>query len=215
MHVLFAMGVFVLSHILIARTAIKPMVIARFGERTYLSAYSILSIGLLGWVIVALIDAERIVLWPPPEWAYTSAVCATFVAFLLVGIGSLVPNPLSVALRKNGFNPENPGVIGWIRHPMIWGLTLWGLAHIPANGDFPSIVLFAGSALFGLIGTFTVEKRKKRQLGQEEWRRLTVGRGHIDRASVFAVALGVGLWVFFLILHPYLFGVDPLAVLLG
>ncbi|MEM8838146.1 MAG: NnrU family protein [Pseudomonadota bacterium] len=215
MNVIIAMVVFVVSHVLIARTAIKPMIIARFGERTYLAAYSVLSIALLVWVIVALIEAERIALWTPPDWAYTFAFFATFLAFLLIGIGSLVPNPLSVALKSQGFDPDNPGIIGWIRHPMIWGLTLWGLAHIPANGDFPSIVLFAGSALFGLIGTVTVEKRKKRLLGEDEWQRLIAGRGHVDRTSVLGVALGIGLWVAFLLLHPYLFGVNPLAVLLG
>ena len=125
------------------------------------------------------------------------------------------PIPLSVAFRKAGFDPDRPGTIGWVRHPLIWGLTLWGLAHIPANGDWPSLVLFAGSAAFGALGVFAVERRLKRRLGDGEWRRLTAGRGHVDRSSLMGAARGLGLWLLLLALHPVLFNADPLAALLA
>ena len=213
MNVVFAMAVFVLSHIAIARTAIKPKMIARFGEQAYLAAYAALSLMLFVWVIAALLSAERTLLWPTPGWAYGFAALVSSVAFMLMGIGALTPNPLSVSFRKSGFDPDRPGAIGWVRHPLIWGLTLWGLAHLPANGDWPSLVLFAGSFLFGAIGAFAVERRMKRRLGDAEWQRLTAGRGHPDRASLLGAALGLLLWLVFLVLHPALFGADPLAVL--
>ncbi len=215
MNVLVAMAVFVLSHVVIARTRLKPALIDRFGERAYLAGYSALSLVLLGWVIGAVLAAERIFLWAPPEWGYGFAGIISLTGFILIGIGALAVNPLSVAFRKAGFDPDRPGVIGWVRHPLIWGLTLWGLAHIPANGDWPSLVLFAGSAAFGAIGVFAIERRLKRRLGQDEWRRLTAGRGHIDRSSLMGAALGLGLWLVFLALHPILFGADPLAGLLA
>ena len=215
MGVLLAMAVFVLSHVVIVRTGVKPALIARFGERAYLAFYSVLSLGLLAWVIWSVLAAERIVIWATPDWAYGFAIVLSAVAFALIGLGALAPNPLSASFRKTGFDPDRPGMIGWLRHPLVWGLTLWGLAHVPANGDWPSLVLFAGSVAFGVIGVFALERRHKRRLGDDAWRRLTAGRGHLDRRSLLGVAFGLALWLALLALHPFLFGADPLAALMA
>ncbi len=209
MEVAIAMAVFLLSHVAIARTRIRPVLIERLGRRGYLTAYSILSVALLAWVIVALLESPRVWLWPTPSWAYPFALVVSAVAFVLIGIGAVVRNPLSVAFRTEGFDPERPGIVGWIRHPLIWGLGLWGFAHIPANGDWPSLLLFAGSALFALLGTRAVDRRKKRQLGVLEWSRLTSGAGTLDRPALLGAGLGLALWAVALALHPVLFGVDP------
>ena len=215
MDVLVAMGVFVLSHIVIARTGVKPVLIARFGERAYLAFYSVLSLALLSWVVWSVVTAERIHLWAPPGWAYGFAVVVSVAGFVLMGVGAVVPNPLSVSFRKTGFDPLRPSAIGWVRHPLIWGLTLWALAHIPANGNWPGLVLFAGSTAFGMIGIVVVERRLKRQHNRDQWHRLTRGRGHFDSKSLWGTALGLALWAALLALHPILFGADPLAVLMA
>lgn len=205
------MGIFIASHVVIARTSVKPRLIALFGERAYLVSYSVLSIALLAWVIGAVIAAERMHLWPTPVWSYGFAIVVTAAAFILIGIGAVTPNPLSVSFRKSGFDPERPGAIGWIRHPLIWGLSLWALAHVPANGDWPSLILFAGSAVFGAAGIFALDRRSKRRLGRDEWQRLSGGRGHLDRNMLLGSALGLVLWIALLAAHPALFYADPLA----
>ena len=212
MEVAIAMGAFLLSHVAIARTGIKPFLVARLGTRGYLAAYSVLSVVLLAWIIAALLQSPRLWLWPPPAWAYPFALVVSAAAFALIGIGAVVRNPLSVAFRAQGFDPERPGIVGWIRHPLIWGLGLWGLAHVPANGDWPSLLFFAGSALFALTGVRTLDRRMQRRLGEAEWRRLASGPGSLDGATLLGAALGLALWVLLLLLHPLLFGVDPLAI---
>ncbi len=209
MEVAIAMAVFLLSHVAIARTRIRPVLIERLGRRGYLTAYSILSVALLAWVIVALLESPRVWLWPTPGWAYPFALVVSAAAFALIGIGAVVRNPLSVAFRSKGFDPERPGIVGWIRHPLIWGLGLWGFAHVPANGDWPSLLLFAGSALFALIGARAVDRRKKRHFGVLEWGRLTAGAGSLDPTALLGGGLGLALWAVALVLHPALFGVDP------
>lgn len=212
MNVLLAMSAFLLSHVVIVRTGIKPALVDRYGKRTYLLFYSTLSLALLAWVIYALISAPRSVFWATPRWAYDFAFAVSAVAFVLIGIGAVAPNPLSAAFRKNGFDPDRPGAIGWVRHPLILGLALWGAAHVPGNGDWPSLVLFLGSAAFGALGVFTVNRRLERRAGRDEWQRLTRGRGHVDRNAIVGTVVGLALWVTFLLLHPSLFGADPLAV---
>jgi len=209
------MAVFVLTHVIIGRTGIKPSLVTRFGSQTYLTLYSTLSLLLLAWVIYAVLTAERVVLWDTPAWSYGFAVLVSAAAFVLIGIGAFSPNPLSVAFRKTGFDPDRPGVVGWVRHPLILGLALWGVAHVPGNGDWPSLVLFGGSMLFGALGVFAVERRMKRRLGMREWLRLARSRGNIDRWMILGTAGGLVLWATSLLLHPVLFGVDPLSLVLG
>ncbi len=215
MEAVLAMGVFVAAHVAVARTAIKPSLISRVGERGYLAVYSALSLLLLAWVIVAVLRADRTVLWAPPGGAYAFAAVASLIGFVLLGAGAASPNPLSVTFRKTGFDAARPGVIGWVRHPIIWGLSLWGLAHTPANGEWPTLVLFAGSAAFGIVGVRGVERRAKRRLGDAEWARLAAGKGGIDRNAIAGAALGLTAWIGLLHLHPFLFGADPLRVLRG
>ncbi len=210
MEVVLAMGVFVFCHVALSRSRVKPYLIKRLGRRGYLTAYSVLSLGLLAWVIAALVNSPRVWLWTPPDWGYWFAFIVSAVAFALIGIGATVPNPLSVSFRSDGFDLERPGVIGWIRHPLIWGLGLWGAAHVPANGDWPSLIVFAGSVAFAVIGVPAVERRLKNRLGADEWRRLSAGPGHLDRAALAGIAFGLALWAAMLWLHPVLFGVDPL-----
>ncbi len=215
MIVALAMGAFVLSHVVIARSGLKAWLLRRFGQSAYLLGYSLLSVLLLSSVIAALRASERITLWTAPVWSFPFAALATLAGFILLMIGSLTPNPLSVSFLKTGYVPQRPGFVGWVRHPIIWGLSLWGLAHIPANGDWPSLVLFAGSAGFGLLGVWAVERRLKRSLGAKDWQRLQPGAGHMDRRAWIGLVSGIALWLILLAVHPHLFGADPLAVLLA
>ena len=214
MSVVISMTIFVLSHIVLARTRLRAALVTRIGERAYLILYSGLSIILIGWVIWTVLEADRFVLWEAPLWSYGFAAVVTFVSFVLLGVGALSSNPLSVSFRKEGFDPNHPGLVGWVRHPIILGLALWGLAHIPANGDWPSLVLFAGTAGFGALGIIAVEKRIRHRLGEEEWNRLTSERGHIDRNVIWGAVIGIIVWIGFLTHHHILFAADPLAILL-
>ncbi|MEO1028398.1 MAG: NnrU family protein [Pseudomonadota bacterium] len=212
--VLIAMAMFVLSHMLIARTGLKPWLTRKLGASGYLLAYSALSIGLMAWVIVALINAERFVLWSPPEWGHGFAALTSLIAFILMGSGGASPNIFSVSFRKSAFSYDRPGLIGWIRHPFIWGLTLWGLAHLPANGNWPGILLFGGSAVFGAIGVIALERRAKGRLGPA-WQEAISSPGHITRNGLIGALIGASIWLFVLALHPVLFGVDPWSVLVA
>ncbi|MEM7542473.1 MAG: NnrU family protein [Pseudomonadota bacterium] len=213
MEVVVSMVVFVASHVGLAHSPLKAAAIRRFGRVTYLALYSSLSIILLAWVIKSLIQSERTPLWPAPQWSYLFAAVVSCAGFALMGAGAATANPLSVSFRKSTFDAKTPGIVGWTRHPLIWGLTLWGAAHVPANGDWPSVVLFAGAAGFGVLGVTLVERRNKRRFSAAQWDYLTSGRGHLNRDAAIGVIFGLITWSAFLTLHPILFGADPLAIL--
>jgi uncharacterized membrane protein len=215
METLLALLAFVGSHVLVARTGLKGAIEARIGRAGYLFAYSALSLALLGWIVVALLRAERKSLWATPEWAHAFALVATALAFALLGAGAVTPNPLSAAFVRAPYDPARPGLVGWTRHPIIWGFGLWGAAHAPANGEWPALALFAGSALFAVVGAAAVTRRLRRSMDAESWRRLQPGPGHPTARAALGAAAGLGAWAAFLWLHPHLFGVDPLAAALA
>ncbi|MDQ2094702.1 NnrU family protein [Rhodalgimonas zhirmunskyi] len=39
----------------------------------------------------------------------------------------------------------------YIRHPMLWGVVLWSVAHLLVNGDTPSFVLFGGLLIWSFL----------------------------------------------------------------
>lgn len=211
------MAAFVFVHILMARPAVKVRCVEVVGRPAYLVIYSAVSVALLSWVVVALSQAPRTTLWVTPAWAYPFAIVTSFGAFCSIGVGATTPAPCSVNLRpQEGYDPDRPGVVGWLRHPLLWGLSAWGFAHVPANGDWPSLVLFLGAGVFGILGAGAVERRRRRQLGRAAWARLSPGRGHLDGRAVAGILLGSVLWLAMLLWgHQAAFAVDPLITLRG
>jgi len=132
--------------------------------------------------------------------------------WLLTG-GLASPNPLSVSLSRARFDPRYPGIVGLVRHPVMWGFALWALVHTVANGDLVSLILFGGFLVFSLAGMKLLDRRRKRQLGAE-WERLQHGgRGWTVSQLLITFGGGTLLYVVLLALHPVLIGPDPGALI--
>ena len=212
MEVIIAMKVFVLSHMIVARTKIKPFLIRKIGKTGYTVFYSLLSFVLLGWVIYEVLVSDRILLWATPIWAYYFAALFSLLGFILIGIGFTTHNVLSAAFRKST-EKNHSSFSSIIRHPIILGASLWGIAHIPANGDVQSLFLFGGSAAFGLIGMWLVDKRKQKEMGMDKWQEIATRKGAIDKDTIIGAIAGIISWAAIaLFLHAPLFKADPLIL---
>lgn len=208
-----AMAVFLGSHALTARPALKAPLAARLGRGGFTLAYSALSLVLLGWVIVAAGRAPFVALWTPAPWQGWAALGMMLAASILVAQALAGVNPLSFGSRAAPFDPERPGVAGLSRHPLLLGLALWALAHGLANGDLAHLLLFAPMGLFALAGMAAIDARKRRQM--PDWTDLArnaplIGwpRGGLPLWPTLA---GVALWGAMILLHPLVIGPDPLA----
>lgn len=216
---------FLLSHVLPVRQAPRQWLAAKLGERGFLDAYSVVSIGLLAWLVVAAGRAPYVVLWEAAEWQRWVPNLAMPVACLLIGFGAGAPNPLSFGGRRAGFEPKHPGITGVSRHPLLLAITLWAAAHAVANGDLAHGLLFGTFTVFALLGMVAIDRRKRRQMGEETWRRLASStslwplaalvngrwrpRGLVDP---WRLALSLLLWMVLLALHAPLIGVAPLPI---
>jgi uncharacterized membrane protein len=209
---LAALLLFLAAHSIPARPAIRGRFVAALGERTYLILYSILSIALLAWLISAAVRAPVVPFWPTEIWSYHLALAVMLPACWLLTGGLASPNPLSVSLSRAQFDPRHPGIVGLVRHPVMWGFALWAFVHAIANGDLVSLVMFGGFLVFSLAGMKLLDRRRKRQLGAA-WESLQQeDRGWTGRQLLIAFGGGTLLYAILLFLHPILIGPDPAAL---
>ncbi|MER2269714.1 NnrU family protein [Methylobacterium oxalidis] len=218
-----ALTVFLAAHSVPAAPRVRDRMVSAMGLRLYLFTYSLLSIALLAWLVVATRRADTIVLWHPAAWQwYVALVLMPFALFFGVS-GLLTPNPLSISLRGG----EEPGpAVAVTRHPLLWGFLLWAAAHIPANGDLATVVLFGSMSAFAGLGFHLLDAKARGRLGQERWRELSrtypnipfvallAGRVRIStwKPLVFAAAASLALYAWILLQgHALLVGSDPLA----
>jgi uncharacterized membrane protein len=99
------------------------------------------------------------------------------------------------------------------RHPIMWGIMLWAIAHILARGDLKSLVFFGGFLMLAAVGTLAMDWRKK---ANPDWPRfagvtshvpfvaIAQGRNRIDWRELGWLRPALGLAAFFLVLlfHP-------------
>ena len=219
-----ALALFLLSHAIPARPGLRQRLVGTLGERPYQLLYSLLSLVLLAWLISAATRAPYVPLWDLTIEQYWVPVVLMLPAFILFAGGAIAPNPLSISFSRRPFDPERAGIVAVTRHPVLWGFALWAFAHVVPNGDLVSLIMFGGFGLFALAGMALIDRRKKRQLG-DEWEALARRTSLIPfapppgerlpldwRGLAVALAVGLLLYVALLHLHPILFGPDPRAV---
>lgn len=209
-----AFAAFFSTHVLFVRPAVKRPVVAAIGPRGFTLAYSAVSVAVLSGIVVAAIRAPVVVLWSDTTLARHTALALMLVASVLFTLAIGRPNPLSFGgAHDERFDPARPGLIGWIRHPLLWVLFIWSLAHILANGTLSYVIMFGAFALFALAGVKVIDRRKRRLLGAGEWARLAAGPRRLSptRDGLVRLVAGVALYALLLWLHGPVIGVDPLG----
>ena len=181
------LAVFIGAHVFITFRDARAAAIARMGEGPYKGLFSLVAlIGILligygfglyratGWVDV----------WYPPAWMRHVTVALTWPAIVLV-VAAYVPGEIKRRLK----------------HPFLVGVKLWALAHLLANGDLGSIVLFGSILAWAVYDRITLKRRSDPGAPP-----IPIG-GYGNDVVAFTVGtlvyLAFGLWF-----HPWVIGVD-------
>lgn len=119
---------FFAAHIFTTKRKARAEAIARLGEGTYKILYSVVSLAglaLIVWGFGHYRATGMIPVWEPP------------VAFKHITLALMLPAViLVVASYLRG------RIYATLKHPMLAGIKLWAAAHLLANGDLGSIILF-------------------------------------------------------------------------
>ncbi|SIT02207.1 Uncharacterized membrane protein [Roseivivax lentus] len=214
-----AFATFFLSHALPVRPAVKRWLQARLGATGFTVLYSLVSLAALSWVIAAAGRAPVVPLWSRAPWQTHVVLALMLPVCLILALAIAGPNPFSFGGAHNArFDPARPGIVRVSRHPLLLALALWAAAHLVPNGDLAHVILFATFAGFAALGGRLIDRRKAWEMGPD-WQRMRARVAQapmvprpLSRGSAAArLALGVALYATLLWLHPWLFGVDPLA----
>jgi uncharacterized membrane protein len=224
---LWAAAAFFLGiHLLVAGSSARTKIVGVLGERAWLASFSVLSIAGISWLAYSFNEAvagPNHLYWAAPGWAYHLSPVVILVATLFAVIGVTTPNPTAVGAEALAGKPETvKGILRITRHPFLWGATIWALWHIFVNGDKASIVFFGTFALLAMLGTFSIDEKKRKRLG-DAWTGFAAKTSNLPFAAIFAgrnqLKTGeLGWWRILLALvifgglfygHLWLFGVSP------
>lgn len=122
-----AFAAFLGSHVIPAMPRLRGALIGALGRRGYVIGYSLLSVVLLYWLIVAAGRAPVVPLWDHALWQRW-----------LVNIAM----PLAVLAAVLA-----PGLSG-----LMGAFALWAGAHLVANGDLAHVLFFGLLLAYALIG---------------------------------------------------------------
>ena len=157
------------SHFLPACGELREGLIRRWGRRGYFAGYGLVSLLLLGWMIVAAGHAPYVELWPPQPWTRWVPVLVMPLAVFLAVAGIGIGYPFTLGGRRDAaFDPAHPGFAALTRHPLLWALTLWSVAHLAPNGDLAHILLFGGFAIISAAAVPVFDRRAVKALSRAE-----------------------------------------------
>lgn len=182
--------VFLGIHALPMQPALRDGLIERFGAGTYKAAFSVIS--LVGFILIVIgygklqvLAGKNPQIWVPPTWT-------THIALLLMLI--------SMVLLVASHVPSNIKRI--VRHPMLAAVKVWAFAHLLANGDLASMILFGSFLAYAVVDRISVKKRETSAPAT------AAGGGFVG--DIVVVVGGLALYaVFAFFLHERLIGVAP------
>ncbi|MCB1503896.1 MAG: NnrU family protein [Hyphomicrobiaceae bacterium] len=134
-------------HLIPTSPEMRKGLVDRFGEGPYRIAFSIgsfiaLIVIVLGYHKLQVMTGKNPVLWEPP------------LALRHVTLGLMLP---AMWLLVAAYVPSKLRTM--VKHPMLAAVKVWALAHLLANGDMGSIILFGSFLIWAVYDRISVKKR--------------------------------------------------------
>lgn len=219
---------FAVLHLLVAGTKLRDRIVAVVGEQRYLGLFSLATFVVIGWLAWsyshAFSSSANAGYWTTPAWLKWTCGGVVLLAMLAIIVGVTTPNPTAVQQEKVLDTPEPArGVLRITRHPFLWGVALWSTAHLIANGDRASLVLFSTFLIVAVFGTTSIDHKRRRRYGASweafagktsnlPFAAILAGRNalKIGEIGVWRIALALAVYAGIVLAHPWLFGAAPL-----
>ncbi|MEM5584165.1 MULTISPECIES: NnrU family protein [unclassified Roseibium] len=123
----------------------RAALISRLGENGYKGLFALVSAVGLGLIIYGygLARAEGpLLVYDPPFWLRHVTMLLMVPVFIFL-VAAYVPSRISRTLK----------------HPMLVAVKLWAFAHLLANGDLASVLLFGGFLAWAVADRISLKRR--------------------------------------------------------
>lgn len=181
---IFGLALLIGVHLIPSIPPLRWALVMRLGNSAYKGLFSLSALTGLVLIILGMSQAPFIPVWQPPLWGTGLTPLFMLPAMIFV-VGAYLPGNL------HRLTP----------HPMSWGVVMWAVGHLLANGDAASILLFGSLGLYSLFAIWSGNRRGAVKAA--------VTRS-IDR-DMIVIGVGLLLYVAMVFLHPILFGVSAIV----
>lgn len=185
------LALFLGTHLVTTQRGFRARLIGAMGEGGYKAAYVIASlagIALIAYGYGLYRATSWIDVWYPPVWLRHLALVLMWPAIVMIAASYL-----------------RGRIYTTLRHPMLAGIKLWAVAHLLANGDLGSIILFGSVLAWAVFDRISLKSRDDPGAPQ-----IPVGGARND-----ALAIGAGTVAYLalaLVFHPVAIGVPVVGV---
>ncbi|MDH3787755.1 MAG: NnrU family protein [Xanthomonadales bacterium] len=163
----------------------RKSLISKVGEKPYKGIFALLMVFSLYLVISGWKASIPESIYLPPVWGRHLTSLLVLVAFIL-----FIASHHATNLKRI------------IRHPQLSGVALWGIAHLLANGEARSIVLFGGLALWAIIEIILLNRRDGAWVKPDPVPR---------KKDIILLVAGFTTYIIVALSHQWLFGFSPFA----
>jgi uncharacterized membrane protein len=149
----------------------------------YKAIFSIITVTGIVLIVMGYPQVEYNLVFSPPEWGRAVTASLMLISLVFFAAANMPGN-----LKR------------FTRHPMLWGLVIWAIAHLFSNGDRAAVVLFVSLGLFALVAMLSANLRgAKKQKQKVPYTK-----------DIMAIFAGIIAYMILVFVHPYLFGVAVL-----
>jgi len=221
---LIAAVALVVTHVVPSMPRVRSRIVATVGEGVFSGIYSLIAIACIATMVWAFNRVPQDFIWVPGPGVRHLPALLMPLALLLVVTGVLTPNPATFG-KEGQLQAQIParGIVRVTRHPFLWGVILWSITHVLANGDIGAVMFFGGFLGLSVAGMIGLDKKRAEKHG-EAWQRfvdvtssvpfvaIIRGRNMLIVSEIGWLALVITIVVYAALLfgHRWLFGVAPL-----
>ena len=141
------LALFIVAHLVPTLPSLRAALVGRLGPGPYKGLFSLVSAA--GLVLIVLgyghmqgLGRGNPQLWVPPVWTKHLVFLLMIPAMILL-VAAYVPSRIRSA----------------VGHPMLAALMIWAFAHLLANGDLASVLLFGSLLGFAVYDRISVTSR--------------------------------------------------------
>jgi uncharacterized membrane protein len=171
---------------------LRASVIERQGKGAWMGIYTAISLVGLLLIIYGFGEARAVtgMLYNPPVFLKHISLLLMLLAFICLAAGFLPAGRIAVA----------------VKHPQVLSIKIWALAHLLANGETSSVLLFGSFLAWAVILRISLKRRER--AGEKVLPVFRSTSNDLLAVVIGAVAYGLFVWK----LHEWLIGVAPIVI---
>lgn len=167
--------------------ATRGKLIERLGDGPYRGLFALDIVIAIVLMVVGWRSAAVEAVYVPPLYGNPIVTAMVLLSFILFGAA------------------KAPGNIKrFLRHPMLMGMAVWAGAHLLANGDNRSVVLFGGLGLWAIVSMLVISRR------EGAWEKPAAAPLTRDLMTLLISSALFALVIYF---HKSVLGVSPLPAM--